>query len=78
MGGGQIGGKGDPASGRGRDLYAKQLVGKDVPKDGEEEEGDEGEDDDPPGALALQALLVAAQDEQAHADAHYCPPTGEP
>lgn len=55
------------------DLYPKELVGEDVPKDGEEEEGDEGENDDPPGALLLQTLLVAAQDQQPHADAHHGP-----
>ena len=62
-----------PSSGRGWDLHAQELVGEDVPENGEEEEGDEGEDDDPPGALSLQVLLIVAQDEQAHADAHHRP-----
>lgn len=59
------------ASGRRWDLNAEQLVGEDVPEDGEEQEGDEGEDEHPPGALRLQALLVAAKDQQTHADAHH-------
>lgn len=59
------------ASGWRWDLNAEQLVGKDVPEDGEEQEGDEGEDKHPPGALRLQAFLVAAKDQQTHADAHY-------
>lgn len=60
-------------SGSGWKLHPQQLVGEDVPEDGKEKERDEGEDDDPPGALLLQALFIAAQDEQAHADAHYRP-----
>lgn len=62
---------GGPSSGRRRYLHPQQLVSEDVPEDGEQEEGNEGEDDDPPGALFLQALLVAAQDQQPHADAHH-------
>lgn len=69
-GGGPAGG---PSSGRRWDLHPQELVRKDVPKYGKEEEGDEGKDDDPPGALLLQTLLVAAQDEQPHADSHHGP-----
>lgn len=65
--------KGGPSSGWGWYLHPQQLVSKDVPEDGEKKEGDEGEDDDPPGALFLQTLLVAAQDQQSHADAHHGP-----
>lgn len=57
-----------PSSGRRGYLHAQQVIRKDVPEDGEEEEGDEGEDDDPPGALFLETLLVAAQNQQPHAD----------
>lgn len=60
------------SSGRGRDLYPEQLVSENVPEDGEEEEGDEGEDEDPPGALFMQRFLIATQDQQPHADAHHC------
>lgn len=60
------------SSGRGRDLYPEQLVSENVPEDGEEEEGDEGEDEDPPGALFMQRFLIAPQDQQPHADAHHC------
>lgn len=67
------GGGWGPSSGGRWYLYPQQLIRKDVPKDGEEKEGDEGEDDDPPGALFLQTLLVAAQDQQAHADADHSP-----
>lgn len=69
--GGGPAGKGGPSSGRRRYLHSQQLICKDVPEDGEEEEGDEGEDDDPPGALFLQTLLVAAQNQQPHADADH-------
>lgn len=65
--------EGGPSSGRRGYLHPQQLVRKDVPEDGEEEEGDEGEDDDPPGALFLKALLIAAQDQQPHADADHGP-----
>lgn len=51
---------GGPSSGRRWYLHAQQLICKDVPKDGEKKEGNEGEDYDPPGALFLQTLLVAA------------------
>lgn len=51
---------GGSSSGRRRYLHPQQLICKDVPEDGEQEEGDEGEDNDPPGALLLQALLIAA------------------
>lgn len=54
-------------------MHPQELIGEDVPKDGEEEEGDEGEDDDPPGALFLQTLFIAAQDQQPHADADHRP-----
>lgn len=64
--------EGGVSSGRGRDLYPEQLVSENVPEDGEEEEGDEGEDEDPPGALFMQRLLIAPQDQQPHADAHHC------
>ena len=64
---------GEPPSGRRWYLYPQELIRKDVPKDGEEEEGDKGEDNDPPGALSLQTLLVAAQDQQPHADADHGP-----
>lgn len=67
------GGGWGPSSGGRWYLYPQELICKDVPKDGEEKEGDEGEDDDPPGALFLQTLLVAAQDQQAHADADHSP-----
>lgn len=66
-------GRGGPSSGRRWYLHPQQLICKDVPEDGEEEEGDEGEDDDPPGALFLQTLLVAAQDQQPHADTDHGP-----
>lgn len=46
-------GQGGPSSGRRWYLHPQQLICKDVPEDGEEEESDEGEDDDPPGALFL-------------------------
>lgn len=62
-----------PSSGRRWDLHPQQLIGEDVPEDSEEEEGDKGEDDDPPGALLLQALFVAAQDQQPHADTDHGP-----
>ncbi len=51
--------EGGVSSGRGRDLYPEQLVSENVPEDGEEEEGDEGEDEDPPGALFMQRFLIA-------------------
>lgn len=54
-------------------LHLQKLICEDVPKDGKEEEGDEGEDNDPPGALLLQTLLIAAQDQQPHADADHGP-----
>lgn len=44
---------GGSSSGRRGDLHPKQLVCEDVPEDSEEEEGDKGEDNDPPGALLL-------------------------
>lgn len=59
------------SSGRGRDLYPEQLVSENVPEDGEEKESDEGEDENPPGTLFMQGFLVAAQDEQTHADSHH-------
>lgn len=64
---------GGASSGRRRYLHPQQLVCEDVPEDGEEEKGDEGEDYDPPGALFLQTLLVAAQNQKAHADADHRP-----
>lgn len=64
---------GGPSSGRRWYLHPQQLICKDVPEDGEEEEGDEGEDDDPPGALFLQTLLVAAENQQPHADTDHGP-----
>lgn len=64
---------GRPSSGRRWYLHTQQLICKYVPEDGEEEEGDEGEDDDPPGALFLQTLLIAAQNQQPHADADHGP-----
>lgn len=75
-GGGGRGFSGPPegcvSSGRGRDLYPEQLISENVPEDGEEEEGDEGEDEDPPGALFMQRFLIAPQHQQPHADAHHC------
>lgn len=62
-----------PSSGRRWDLHPQQLIRKYVPEDGEKKEGDEGEDDDPPGALFLKTLLVAAENQQTHADAHHGP-----
>lgn len=65
-------GRGGVSSGRGRDLNPEQLVSENVPEDGEEEEGDEGEDEHPPGALFMQRFLIAPQDQQPHADPHHC------
>lgn len=62
-----------PSSGRWWYLHPQQLISKYVPEDGEKKEGNEGEDDDPPGALFLQTLLIAAENQQSHADAHHGP-----
>lgn len=62
-----------PSSGRRRYLHPQQLISKYVPEDGEKKEGNEGEHDDPPGALFLQTLLVAAENQEPHADAHHGP-----
>lgn len=68
-----LGMEGGVSLGWGRDLNTQQLIGKDVPEDGKKEEGDEGEDKDPPGALFVEGLLVASQNQQAHTDAHHRP-----
>lgn len=47
------GAKGGASSGSRGDLHPQQLICEDVPEDGEQEEGDKGEDNDPPGALFL-------------------------
>lgn len=70
---GTRGGVGGPSSGRRGYLHTQQLICKYVPEDGEKKEGNEGEHDDPPGALFLQTLLVAAENQEPHADAHHSP-----
>lgn len=60
-----------PSGGWGN-VGTQQVVGKDVPEDGEEQEGAVGKQHHPPAALVPKALLIAAQDGQAHTDPYHC------